>query len=207
MGGRLVPGRARQRAGSSRSWSCVIGAGSAGRTWRSSSSPTWRRDVIWLEGEVQVDTDLARQTLRHALSLAPGDVRGATLVAGLAARGRMLDDDMYRLGGSRAVRPRGPADTQAVVHWMTVDIHERRGDPAAALAERDAELVLLATIGNLRNTAVAHAAKARLLAELGRQDDAAAAATSARTAAEKVSDEAFSASIDQQLRALSTSHY
>lgn len=109
--------------------------------------------------------------------------------------------------GLRVAKDRKDRYTQAVIHWMTADIHERRGDPAAALAERDAELVLLATIGNQRNTAVAHAAKARLLAELGREHDAAAAATSARTAAEKVNDEAFSAAIDQQLRALSPSHY
>lgn len=107
----------------------------------------------------------------------------------------------------RVAKDRKDRYTQAVIHWMTVDIHERRGDPAAALAERDTELVLLAMIGNQRNTAVAHAAKARLLAEVGRQDDAAAAATFARTVAEKVNDEAFSASIDQQLRALSPSHY
>jgi tetratricopeptide (TPR) repeat protein len=92
---------------------------------------------------------------------------------------------------------------ESVIHWMTADIHERRGDPAAALAERDAELALLAAIGNPRNAAAAHAARARLLAALGRHEEAAQAATRARDVAEGVEDEDFSASIEQLVKAQS----
>ena len=88
---------------------------------------------------------------------------------------------------------------ESVIHWMASDIHERRGDPTAALVERDAELALLAQVGNPRNAASAHAARARLLARLDRHDEAAQAATCARTLAAEVGDDAFSASIEQQL--------
>jgi tetratricopeptide (TPR) repeat protein len=89
---------------------------------------------------------------------------------------------------------------ESVIHWMTADIHERRGDPAAALAERDAELALLAAIGN---AAAAHAARARLLAALGRHEEAAQAAARARAVAAGVEDEDFSASIEQLVKAQS----
>ena len=90
---------------------------------------------------------------------------------------------------------------ESVIHWMASDIHERRGDPAAALVERDAELALLAQVGNPRNEASAHAARARLLTGLDRHDEAARAATCARTLAGELGDEAFCASIEQQLTA------
>ena len=88
---------------------------------------------------------------------------------------------------------------QSVIHWMASDIHERRGDPTAALVERDAELALLAHVGNPRNAASAHAARARLLTRLDRHDEAVRAATCARTVAVELGDDAFSASIEQQL--------
>ena len=88
---------------------------------------------------------------------------------------------------------------QAVIHWMASDIHERRDDPAAALAERDAELALLARIGNPRNAAAAHAARARLLTSLDRHQEAAEAAGRARALAAEVGDPSFSASIEDQV--------
>ena len=80
-------------------------------------------------------------------------------------------------------KDRGDRYFRAVIHWMASDIHERRGDPASALAESDAEIALLATILNPRNAAAAHAARARLLAALGRHDKADRAADSARSVA------------------------
>ena len=89
---------------------------------------------------------------------------------------------------------------QSVIHWMASDIHERRGDPAAALAERDAELTLLEQVQNPRNAAAAHAARARILSRLERHEAAAEAAERAMAVAAEVRDESFLTSIEQQLR-------
>ncbi len=87
----------------------------------------------------------------------------------------------------------------SVVHWVTGTIHEMRGDPGTALAERETELVLLEEIGNARNAAMAHAARARLLCALGRPDESAAAAECARSLADAQCDGAFSTQVEQRI--------
>jgi tetratricopeptide (TPR) repeat protein len=106
----------------------------------------------------------------------------------------------------RVAKTSGDTYFESVIHWMTADIHERRGDPASALAERDAELGLLATVGNPRNAAAAHAARARLLTALGRRDEAATAAGRARAVAESVDDDVFVRSIDEKLTAFQATY-
>ena len=84
---------------------------------------------------------------------------------------------------------------RSVIHWNTADLLESRGDLAAALAERDAEVALLRDIGNDRNLAGAEAHRARLLARLARPREAALAAEQARRAAARTSDRELIATI------------
>jgi DNA-binding SARP family transcriptional activator len=53
------------------------------------------RDVIWIDGAIEVDADAIRSALRFALSQPPGDARDAGLVSALCDRGRLLDDELY----------------------------------------------------------------------------------------------------------------
>jgi hypothetical protein len=92
-----------------------------------------------------------------------------------------------------------------VIHWNTADLLESRGDLAAALAERDAEVTLLRDIGNDRNLAGAEAHRARLLAGLARSTDAARAADEARLAAARTGDEELMATIGRDLGRVSPS--
>jgi tetratricopeptide (TPR) repeat protein len=94
---------------------------------------------------------------------------------------------------------------RSVIHWNTADLLESRGDLAAALAERDAEVTLLRDIGNDRNLAGAEAHRARLLAGLARSTDAVRAADEARLAAARTGDEELMATIGRDLGRVSPS--
>jgi DNA-binding SARP family transcriptional activator/tetratricopeptide (TPR) repeat protein len=87
---------------------------------------------------------------------------------------------------------------QAVVHWLTADIHDLRGDFVAALQERDAEVRVLDQVGNQRQLAGAQAHRARLLTALGKVDDAAYAARQAVAAARLTGDPEFVEAIEAQ---------
>ena len=122
----------------------------------------------------------------------------AAIYGALSRYGEALADISAAL---RVAKLCGDRYRQSVLHWLTSDIHESRGDPLAALAERRAELELLAEIGNRRHTAAAHAARARLLVMLGRHDEADDAEVQARAIAVDIGDESFSASIEERLKA------
>jgi DNA-binding SARP family transcriptional activator len=53
------------------------------------------RDVIWIDGPIDIDLERTCAFLRHGLSLPPGDDRDAELTAGLACEGRLLDQELY----------------------------------------------------------------------------------------------------------------
>lgn len=53
------------------------------------------RDVIWVDGPVDVDLERSCASLRYGLSLPPGDDRDTELTAGLACQGRLLDQELY----------------------------------------------------------------------------------------------------------------
>ncbi|HEX2140959.1 MAG TPA: hypothetical protein VHK28_01620, partial [Candidatus Limnocylindria bacterium] len=88
---------------------------------------------------------------------------------------------------------------RSVIRWNTADLHEARGDLAAALAERDAEVTQLREIGNDRNLAGAQRHRARLLSKLGRQAQAVQAAREARQAAARTGDADLVGGIGQEL--------
>lgn len=125
-------------------------------------------------------------------------VHRATLYKELRRYGEALADAAASL---RVATVTADAYVQSVVHWVTGSVHEMRGDPSAALAEREKELVLLKGIGNVRNSAMAHAARARLLRALGRSHESEEAAEMARRLADAQGDDAFSTRIEQQLMA------
>lgn len=79
----------------------------------------------------------------------------------------------------------GDAYLRSVAHWIAAEVHERAGNVERALAERDAEVKLLRTIDNARHLSTALAHRAVLLAEAGRDDDAAISAAAARDAADR----------------------
>ena len=123
-------------------------------------------------------------------------IHRATLYAHEGRFGEALADTAaaLRIGAASADRYH-----LSVVHWVTGSIHEMRNDPATALAEREAELVLLEEIGNARNAAMAHAARARLLCALDRPDESAKAAECARSLADAQRDESFSTQVEQRI--------
>lgn len=89
----------------------------------------------------------------------------------------------------------------SVAHWVRSRVYEKRGEIELALAEREQELALLDEIGNDRNTANAEAARTRLLVQLGRSDEASAAADRARSAARACGDRQVLADVDAELGA------
>jgi DNA-binding SARP family transcriptional activator len=112
--------------------------------------------------------------------------RGGEALADLSAAARMASTS-------------GEHYALAVVHWVKATIHERREEIDLALAERDAEVALLGTIGNARNMAHAEAARARLLERLARPHDAEVAADRARAAARSLDDADLSSEIERLL--------
>lgn len=78
--------------------------------------------------------------------------------------------------------------SRAVVHWTAADVHEARGDLAAAVAERDGEIVILLAIDNQRNLAIAQAHRASLLDRLGRTAEAEIARGASAVALARVGD-------------------
>ena len=80
---------------------------------------------------------------------------------------------------------------RSVIHWSWAELLDGRGETRAALAERDAEIEILARIGNPRNLVGAQLHRAVLLADLGATDAAMAAVRAARAATDGVSEAAF----------------
>jgi DNA-binding SARP family transcriptional activator len=84
---------------------------------------------------------------------------------------------------------------QSVSSWVRATILDKRGDLAGALAARDVEVDLLAEVGNALNLAAAHHHRSRLLAALGRDDEAALASVAAVAAARDSGDPAILARV------------
>lgn len=53
------------------------------------------RNVIWIDGPIEVDLDVACSALRRGLSLPPGEDREEALIVGLAFEGSLLDQELY----------------------------------------------------------------------------------------------------------------
>jgi DNA-binding SARP family transcriptional activator/tetratricopeptide (TPR) repeat protein len=77
---------------------------------------------------------------------------------------------------------------RSVGHWIAADLAEAESDLDAALAERDAELVLLTALDNPRHIAGCQDHRAALLRTLGRPEEAAAADEAAIRAAERLGE-------------------
>ena len=123
-------------------------------------------------------------------------IHRATLYKELGRYGEALADAAASL---RMATASGDSYVQSVIHWVTGSIHEMRGDLSGALGERERELLLLEKIGNTRNSAMAHAARARLLRALGRPEESDEAAAAARALAALEDDQTFSDRVDAQL--------
>jgi len=123
-------------------------------------------------------------------------IHRATLYAEVRRFGEALADASAAL---RVATARGDPYIQSVARWAAAFVHERRGDSTAALAERDAELAVLAKVGNPRNEALAQTARARLLLALGRHEESEVAAATARELSAPFDQEAFSAQVRQEI--------
>lgn len=108
------------------------------------------------------------------------DIHTASL---LRLVGRHDDARQHIAAAARLTDEVGDAYTRSVVHWISAEILHETGDARSALAERDAEVAILAGLGNDLNLAGAHVHRALLLLELGRPDEASLAARAARDAA------------------------
>lgn len=53
------------------------------------------RDMVWLDGDIEVDALSQRDRLRQAMALQPGDARDAALTDGLEQRGRLFEEETY----------------------------------------------------------------------------------------------------------------
>ena len=120
----------------------------------------------------------------------------AMLYSQLGRFGEALADMAAAL---RMATASGDGYSLAMTHWITGHVHEVRGDLSAALAERDMELAVLKEIRNVQHTALAHAARSRLLRALDRPAESEEAAACARELGAAQGDEALSARIEQQL--------
>lgn len=89
---------------------------------------------------------------------------------------------------------------RSVAHWMIADLLTERGDLDDALAERDAEAVILNQLDNDRNLAGCHAHRAQLLRSLNRDRRAGEAAALARAAAERCDDSVLIANVEELLK-------
>jgi tetratricopeptide (TPR) repeat protein len=109
-------------------------------------------------------------------------------------------DALRELGHAAALCERhGFVYTASVVRWASAWAHEAEGDLERALAERDAELGLLAHLNNDRNLAGCQAHRARLLTRLERRGAAEAAAQAAVAAAERVGDTSLIEEVESTL--------
>jgi len=113
-----------------------------------------------------------------------------------------VDDALTKLDEAAELCVRhGLVYDRSVVHWRRARVEEARGELALALAERDAELLLLHHLGNERNLAACQAHRANLLLRLGCGRQAEHAAAEARAAAEHVGDPVLVEDVEQALSA------
>jgi DNA-binding SARP family transcriptional activator/tetratricopeptide (TPR) repeat protein len=141
----------------------------------------------------------------RALSAASrcGDPREEAITRLHRARTLMLAGRPYEAGTElRRVADLGERHgmlyIRSLAHWAGADLGVSVGDPEGALAERDAELELLELLGNDRHVAGCQAHRAALLRELGRGDEAVAAAATAQAAAARVGDPVLVAEVRQR---------
>jgi DNA-binding SARP family transcriptional activator/tetratricopeptide (TPR) repeat protein len=109
-------------------------------------------------------------------------------------------DALRQLGEAAALCERyGFVYAASLVRWATAWAHDAAGDLEAALADRDAELGLLAHLHNDRHLAGCQAHRARLLSRLERHAAAAEAAQAAIAAAARVGDDSLTEEVTQTL--------
>ena len=53
------------------------------------------RDVIWIDGAIELDAEVVRRALHDGLGRPPSEARDAALVSALRDRAQLLDDELY----------------------------------------------------------------------------------------------------------------
>ena len=101
---------------------------------------------------------------------------------------------------ARLAERAGDRYIRSTTHWMIADLLAERGELDNALAERDAEAVILNQLGNDRNLAGCHVHRAQLLRSLNRVRGAGEAAALARAAAERCDDSVLIANVEKLLK-------
>ena len=149
--------------------------------------------VLWSSGRHEDALAVLDQGLADAIDAEPAQELSIRThrASALEVLGRTTEATEDIAIAARLADAIGDAYMRSVIHWSWAELLDGRGETRAALAERDAEIVILARIGNPRNLVGAQVHRAVLLADLGATDAAMRAVRAARAAADGVADAAF----------------
>jgi DNA-binding SARP family transcriptional activator/tetratricopeptide (TPR) repeat protein len=154
-------------------------------------------------------TDAALEWLQRGIDDATANDVGRELMVLLMHRGGILAGiDRFDAAQADLDRAAPIADQahdrylRSLIHAQAARLNDRRGRPRQALAQREAEALLLTAIGNSRHLAQSFVHRAQLLQRMGRTRAATEATVAATVVLRRVEDPEFVIEMRRQIREL-----